>query len=257
LGALLDKEQAIMSSRIFSLIVSASALAFVASAASAADLPSRYAPVASYNALPSFTWTGFYAGAQAGYAWGADESRVYVSGADVTPSVLVGDTEYDTDGFVGGVHAGYNYQYGTFVAGVEGDLELAGLEGNRTWGVPGDTFSDKTEIGFQGSIRGRVGVALDRLLVYGTGGLAFAKVENTYTTAAATTTVQKFDEMEAGWTLGAGAEYAFTNNLTARAEYRYSQLGKSKNDVAGAATIQQDPDYHAVRMGLSYKFSAY
>ncbi|MXQ12450.1 outer membrane protein [Microvirga makkahensis] len=246
------------------ILLSSVALLGLTAGAMAADLPSRYAPAPVVAAVPVFTWTGFYVGAQAGYAWGEDEARVLVDGVDVTPTFVVGGTDFDTDGFVGGVHAGYNVQFGSFVVGLEGDIEAAGIDGDRTFNdvlVAGDAFTTSTDINFQGSLRARAGVAFDRALVYATGGLAFANFENTYSynNGAGTIVTEDFDDTQWGWTIGAGVEYAFTNNLTARVEYRYTQFDNFDNEstlVAGGA-IEQEPEFHTVRVGLSYKFGTY
>lgn len=227
--------------------------------AMAADLPSRVAP-SPVAAVPVFTWTGFYVGVQAGYAWGTS-STAFTGAGGVTARDL------DSEGFVGGAHIGYNQQLGSFVVGIEADLEGASLDG-----YVGLRFSDgsvlqvEPDVGLQGSLRARLGVSFDRALIYATGGLAFASFENDYTfTDGITDAVTRvsFDNTEWGWTLGAGVEYAFTNNLTARVEYRYTQLSGYRNDNSDDAgffdggSYDFDPDFHTVRVGLSYKFGTY
>ncbi|HEX8662785.1 MAG TPA: outer membrane protein [Beijerinckiaceae bacterium] len=237
----------------------------------AADPPlRRAAPV--FAPVPVFTWTGFYVGAQVGYAWGEDSTAVFdrfgpvpFGFGGVTGNVLT----YDTDGFVGGVHAGFNYQFGSLVVGVEGDLEATGIEGNRTLTqtfFPGLTinFTSKSELDWQGSLRARVGFAADRALIYATGGLAVADMSNTYTLRGAflgttVTLTEKFSDTQWGWTVGAGVEYAFTNNLTARVEYRFTKFDDFNNLSNGTVfgvgvRAQQEPEFHTVRAGVSYKF---
>jgi outer membrane immunogenic protein len=167
---------------------------------------------------------------------------------------------------VGGAHVGFNYQFGSLVAGIEADIEGAGIEGDNSFdfvggALDGTTLSASSEINFQGSLRARVGFALDRALIYATGGLAFANFENSYVLSETATGVslgsQNFDETEWGWTLGAGVEYAFTNNLTARVEYRYTQFDGFRNEGTGVfagSAADLEPDFHTVRVGLSYKF---
>jgi outer membrane immunogenic protein len=241
------------------ILLSSVALLGLTAGAVAADLPSRYAPAPVVAAVPVFTWTGFYVGAQAGYAWGEDSPRLYFNGENVTSALIGQDTDFDTDGFVGGVHAGYNVQFGSIVAGVEADIEAAGIEGDRTYTVLGtaDTVSASSDINFQGSLRARLGVAFDRALIYATGGVAFANIENTYSAFGVS---RSFDDMQWGWTIGAGVEYAITNNLTARAEYRYTQYDNfnTRTDfIAANASVQQEPEFHTVRVGVSYKFNTY
>jgi outer membrane immunogenic protein len=224
--------------------------------AMAADLPSRGAP-APVASVPVFTWTGFYVGVQAGYGWGTYKAAF--SGANGVTT-----TEYDSEGFVGGAHIGYNHQFGSFVVGVEADIEGTGLDGNG--GVrfsDGSVLSASPDVSVQGSLRARLGVALDRVLIYATGGLAYANFENDYSlndTVTGRITDASFDNSEWGWTLGAGVEYAFTDNLTARVEYRYTQFSGYQNDDAAffdGASYDFDPDFHTVRVGLSYKFGTY
>lgn len=252
------------------LLLSTTALLALTATASAADLPSRYAaPAPVMAAAPIFTWTGFYVGAQVGYAWGEDETALFFGGAPVDLGGFATDSE--PDGFVGGVHVGYNYQMGSVVVGIEGDLEGAGIDGELSAtdaALPGYAASVSSEINFQGSIRARVGVALDRALVYATGGLAFANIENTYAATLpagnvfglpAGTYSESFDDTQWGWTIGAGVEYAITNNLTARVEYRYTRFDSYDNStalIAGGAA-EQEPEFHTVRAGVSYKFSTY
>jgi outer membrane immunogenic protein len=132
------------------------ALLSLSAAASAADLPSRRAPAPVVAALPVFTWTGLYVGANAGYGWSVDDTAT-INGATVDLG--------EANGFVGGGQVGFNYQIGAFVVGVEGDLQWA-------------NFGDDTSDGWFGTARARAGVAFDRALVYATGGFAFADNTN-------------------------------------------------------------------------------
>ncbi len=228
--------------------------------AMAADLPSRVAPV-PVAAVPVFTWTGFYVGVQAGYAWGDSSGRM------TTPTgFLPFKQDGDFDGFVGGAHAGYNFQFGSIVAGFEADIEGTGINGGfgRISPTTGSTNLAESDITVQGSLRARLGFAFDRALIYATGGLAFANFETDYafldTTTGGTDTAS-FEDTEWGWTLGAGVEYAFTNNLTARLEYRYSQFDDLRHDLARVFTdgVANDveTEFHTIRAGVSYKFGSY
>jgi outer membrane immunogenic protein len=235
--------------------------------AAAADLPNRYRGPDMFSPAPAATWSGFYVGAQVGYSLGGDQTQINVSGF---PFSFVGP-DNDLSGPVGGVHAGYNFQRGPIVYGVEGDLELANVEGTVSLGGSGGFaglgLTSRTTIDWQGSLRGRLGFALfDRMMVYGTAGLAFASIENAYSAtlppgnvfgAPAGTTTAQFDETRWGWTIGAGVEYAVMSNWTARLEYRYANFSDYKNQstlfAAGSAS-RQDPDLHTLRIGGSYRF---
>ncbi|MBN9081596.1 MAG: hypothetical protein BGP04_11360 [Rhizobiales bacterium 62-17] len=211
-------------------LLTAVALSAMASTAMAADLPRRApapAPAPMYVA-PIFTWTGFYVGGQLGGAWSAN----------------------NTNGFIGGGHVGYNYQMNnSFVVGLEGDFEGTSLKGSRAF-FPGVLV--KNRINWQASIRARAGVAFDRALIYATGGVAFAGLRNEliappFSVSASNT--------RTGWTIGAGVEYALTNNWSARVEYRYADFGR-RNDGFGFlfANNNNRVQEHAVRVGVSYRF---
>lgn len=198
---------------------------------------------------PSGSWTGLYVGAQAGYAWGEDK----IMDQEISSGVSDWNDEFDLDGTTGGIYGGYNYQNGPWVFGVEGDAEIADVEGdNPNWPF-GDTITAK--ITSQGSARGRVGyVYNNNVMFYGTGGIAFANIKTRYLSGVA---IDSYDQMRSGWTLGAGVEYAFAPNWTARLDYRYADFGRITNH---AATTDSGWNYHnditeqAVRIGVAYKF---
>jgi outer membrane immunogenic protein len=242
--------------------VAAAGLVAGANAASAADLPARQAPPAPFvAAIPVFTWTGFYIGAQVGYAWGDDENNFPANALvfnGVTYEPFDSGFGGDNDSFLAGVHAGYNYQFGSIVVGIEGDVE--GLFGddedefdNIVYSAPGVpatfAFSGNT-LDWQGSIRARVGFAFDRAMIYATGGFAFGGVSGGFSS----TLVDNGDDTITGWTLGAGVEYAFTNNLTTRLEYRYTSFEGDDSVFDGVTFGGDELDFHAIRVGLSYKF---
>ncbi|MBO0733846.1 MAG: porin family protein, partial [Methylocapsa sp.] len=192
-------------------------------------------PVPSPPPPPAFTWTGLYFGAQIGGVWGHDP--VFWSGISNDDERAFGAFTDSPSGVIGGVHAGYNLQYNPWlVFGIEGSVDGTSL--NRTVAVPvNDAFFDTpgvitstTQASVQGSLRGRLGIAFDRLLVYGTGGVA---VTNPNTTIIDTTgfftgvpgTNSTFTNVRAGWTAGGGIEYAVADNWWVRAEWRYSNFG--------------------------------
>src|SRR3712207_5390474 len=177
------------------ILLASVALFGFAGAASAADLPVRSAPPAPIvAAAPIFTWTGFYVGVNAGYGWSNDDFD----------AVDLADDDND-GGFVGGAQVGYNYQIGSFVVGLEGDIQYADF--GREFTYLGNDFESSD---WFGTVRARAGVAFDRALVYATGGFAFADDAN-------------------GWTVGGGVEYAFTNNLSAKIEGLYVNLEHDDN----------------------------
>jgi outer membrane immunogenic protein len=230
----------LMKTRLLGLLAATALVTAGVTAASAADLPSRsMAPAAPFvAAVPVFTWTGFYVGAQAGYAWSAeDDDFAAPVGYTVGGLPFTGFGGEDGDGFLAGVHAGYNVQFGSFVVGVEGDIEgvfggddddFDGVIISTATGLPVAYGIPSSSIDWQGSIRG---------LSDGIG--------------------DSDDDTLTGWTLGAGIEYAFTNNLTTRLEYRYTNFDGDNLVFDAVDYGSNDIDFHTVRVGLSYKFGTY
>ncbi len=202
----------------------AALLAGVATSALASDLPTRKAPPApAVYAPPTFTWTGFYVGVNGGYGIGSGTSSNFG-----TPS----------GGLVGGT-AGYNYQIGQFVVGVEGDLDWADMTKSGTNAIG----AYKTDIDSLATARARAGFAVDRALLFVTGGYAGAETN---------TNIAGFgsqSDWRNGGVIGAGLEYAFTNNLSAKAEYLYAPLENKSYDG-----LKSDTDLSLIRAGLNYKF---
>lgn len=231
------------------LLLASAALAALTTASLAADLPSRKGPPIAPVYVPAFTWTGFYVGLQGGYAWGTSKGTI-----GTAAGVPVLGYSYDTKGGVFGGHVGYNYQFSpNFVAGVEGDLEWSGLKDSVSSAVVG--VSHRTKVDWQGSVRGRLGVAFDRALIYATGGVAFADVKTDVSTFPGGVNLLSNSSTRAGWTLGGGIEYALTNNITIRGEYRYSDYGrKTASNLINNISDNNKLQIHTVRAGVSYKF---
>jgi outer membrane immunogenic protein len=230
------------------LLAGVAAIAFV-SGAQAADLGVPRGPVAGVVMAPVFSWTGFYLGAQIGGVWYNDRTTEFVTATGAATGFTQGFT---ASGITGGLHAGFNYQMNNIVVGVEADIEASGAGGGYTLGNGNGT---RFRSNWQGSLRGRLGFAADRALFYVTGGLAVAQFRHGYFTPAL---IENFSRTRAGWTVGAGVEYAFTPNWTARAEYRYSDYGSFSNDSLVAfpgLTYRHNPRSHSVRVGVSYLFS--
>jgi outer membrane immunogenic protein len=218
----------------------------LASGAQAADLGVPRGAVAAAVVAPVFSWTGFYVGGQIGYGW-LNGSSTFSNGAPTLP--------VRSSGVFGGVHVGYNYQINNFVLGAEADIEYSGIRGTRT-DLTGGTSAGIFDSRWQGSLRARAGVAADRALFYVTGGLAFADFRLAGGPAAGP--LQGYTSTRAGWTLGAGVEYAFTPNWTARVEYRYANYGSVSADLGPLypGVVQRTSLHtHAVRLGVSYLFS--
>ncbi|MFN3890353.1 MAG: outer membrane protein [Beijerinckiaceae bacterium] len=226
------------------------ATCLVSSGAFAADLPVRTPPTAPspYSPAPAHSWTGLYAGIAVGWTQFSEETR---------PS---NSTSRD-EGFVGGAFAGYNWQFGPLVAGVEADVEATGGVklgfATPVWGqVSGGYWS---KVGVQASVRARFGYAFENIMYFVTGGLAVADVDTRY---FYDNLIENFGETQTGWTLGFGVEWGFYQNWIARMEYRYTDLGTYRaNPVStwGGQFIDprtsHDLTSQTFRLGLGYKFT--
>jgi outer membrane immunogenic protein len=188
--------------------------------AQAADLPyGSRAPYTVNQPLNAFSWAGPYLGGNLGYNWGTVDNN------PAKPS-----------GVLGGVTAGYNWQTGPWVFGIEGDLQANGAE---------DTFAPwKFSNPWFGTVRGRVGYAFNNILLYGTGGLAFGSLR-------AETFGLSESHSSAGWTAGAGAEFGLAQNWTAKIEYLYVDLSDSRFSITGMSNGYQ---FGLVRAGVNYHF---
>ncbi|NIX78076.1 outer membrane protein [Microvirga terricola] len=235
-----------MRTSLLGLLAGTAALVVAASTAQAADLPSRRGPAPVYAAVPAFTWTGFYVGANAGYGWSTGTSRYYDPAFGYVGSSKKG-------GFVGGGQLGYNYQFGMFVLGAETDIQYASV-GNKGASY-GRAYYPGNSDGYFGTIRARLGVAFDRALIYGTGGFAYGDVggNNSYDQLLG---YRRDGGTNGGWTLGAGAEYAVSDNITAKVEGLYVNLDTKSNYALGERySGRRDTEFGVLRAGVNYKFN--
>ncbi len=218
--------------RLFLALVSVAALT---GTAVAADL-ARPAPAPYYKApvmAPAFSWTGFYVGLNGGGGFGR-------SAWDSTGS-------FNTSGGVVGGTVGYNYQIGQAVVGIEGDVDWANIRGTTNNLC---ALGCKTSDSWLSTVRGRLGYAADRFMPYITGGAAFGDVK------ATTPGFAGASNDRAGWTLGAGLEFAVAQNWSLKAEYLYVDLGKFNCGLACGAAPTDNVSFttNLVRAGVNYHF---
>jgi outer membrane immunogenic protein len=228
----------------------------------AADLPVKAPPLMP---VAVYDWTGFYFGANAGYAWNATSHNItYFS--PVTGFAGTSGGLSDSGGF-GGAQVGYNRQFDHIVLGIEADLQGSGARGSFNVTVPSNggplgVIASQT-LDYFGTLRGRVGVAFDRTLVYATGGFAYGGVRNSFglTNGGATALLTGGGSTQTGYTAGGGVEYAFSPNWSVKGEYQYIDLGGiassgiSTNGVP-LFTTNVDSKFHTVRIGINYKIGA-
>ncbi len=205
--------------------------------ASSADLsPAPAVAPAAYN------WNGLYLGLNAGYGSGSNTTTA--SGGGVSASASA-----NAPGFIGGAQIGVNYQIGAVVFGFEADFDASAQNQSLTSGVLADT----SQMPWFGTLRGRLGVAFDRLLVYGTAGGAAGELRSSFTipTGSTSTTVTY-----GTWTAGGGLEYGITDNLSARLEYLYLDTGNVNTGTIGppVTAITSRLQDNLVRAGLNYRF---
>ena len=226
------------------LLLAPTLLCAMSGYALAADAVVVESPPEVYVA-PVFNWTGAYIGAQAGYLWGEGDFEVDDgSGAEIEP-----------DGWLGGIYVGYNYQMtNNVVIGADADFAWTGADDSATGfsavGVPVGTLD--SELDWEGAVRLRLGYAVDRFLPYVAGGVAFGRMGIEAFNLAGVSQGSD-DDTGVGWTLGVGLEYAFTDNVVARAEYRYTDFGDFDVNFEGSE-FTTDLTTNDVRVGLAWKF---
>jgi outer membrane immunogenic protein len=234
------------------LLVGASLIA-MASTAYAADLIVDEAPAAVVSAA-GYDWTGLYVGVFAGAASGTVD---YTGEYDDAPGVLT-EGDIDVDGWFGGVAAGANFQTGSFVLGVEGDIAWSDISGSAD--IPASTSDASLDVDYIGTIRARAGVAFDSVLLYATGGFAYAGGSIGITEIDGVIDASE-DATFTGWTVGLGAELAITDNLSVKGEYLYTALSSDDvvfstddYDIGGDLHVDGDLNAHTFKIGLNYSF---
>ena len=197
------------------LMAAASLTATLAGPASATDM--RFRGYTVNQPLNAYSWAGPYLGASVGYSSGK-----------VDPGNISGGTA--------GLTAGYNFQSGAMVYGLEGDLSASGADGR----FAAYKFSNP----WFGTARGRIGYAIDNVLFYGTAGLAFGSTRAQFGGLSET-------QVSAGLTAGLGAEFGFARNWSAKIEYLYVNLSDSRFTITGA---DHGASFGTVRVGVNYRF---
>jgi outer membrane immunogenic protein len=240
--------------RILFTTVSLGLLALVSPALSA-DLPLyTKAPAA---ASPAYDWTGFYAGVFGGYGFGNHN----VNNANGAAGFANFTANYSSEGGIAGGEAGYNWQSGSIVLGVEADGFWSGIKGSDTTQVLAGSFAvtgiDATSLRDGATVRARGGIAVDRLLLFFTGGWAYGNFQHTNTDVTFGLGVDQFTTHRSGLAAGGGIAYATTDNLIGKIEYRYYDYGRFVRaaPLNGAAPYTVDNTYSVVTIGLDFKFN--
>jgi outer membrane immunogenic protein len=245
--------------KVQTLLLATTGVVALIGSAFAADMAVRAPAPLPPPPAPLYSWTGFYAGLNAGFHWGRNcvntvtTNVASLSGFEVVGSAIAsqgtGSACPDDNGFIGGGQVGYNWQFTNWVISLETDIQGASNNNNQDTitnvgtfqflGLPVSstgTITSEKDLRWLGTVRGRLGfLAAPSFLVYGTGGLAYGKVD-------ATTTVSEglgfggavppfgasgsFSDTRTGWTAGGGVEWMFAPNWSVKAEYLYYDLGQ-------------------------------
>ena len=215
----------------------------------AADLarPAPYvAPSPAYAPyVPAFSWTGFYIGGNAGWAWSKGDGSIAFGGP-------AGTFSGDGNGFLGGVQAGYNWQVNNWVFGVEADFQAGAGKGDVSGGAGAVTFTAESKNPWFATARGRIGYAFGRSMIYGTGGAVYGKA----TLDGTLTPGGSFSSSETYWTwvAGVGFETMLWDRWSAKIEYLYAGTPSNAPTPPGTSNIDGDAHTHILRAGLNYHF---
>ena len=255
-------------------------LAISAVSASAADMAVKAAPPVVASA---YSWTGFYVGGNVGGGWGNSDpststvfNNTYFASINVPGVNAAGQQSNQPNGFVGGLQLGYNWQAGNFVLGLEGDINSFNLSGSASTTAvyagapPGGvcpascfTINSSASTDWLATIRGRLGVAANNWLFYGTGGAAFTTLKGTFAFSdggGVTESPVSLSNSKTGYTVGGGVEAGLSPKWTVKAEYLYVNFGTISATGTLIAQTTGQPMFHSmdlkaniVRVGVNYK----
>jgi outer membrane immunogenic protein len=241
-------------------LAAVAALMMTTVAANAADMAVKARPV-----VPPvvWSWTGFYFGAHVGAGWGTTESTLTGLAAPVAIPFVLPFSQTSSSGFLGGVQAGYNWQAGPVVFGVQGDIAGADIKGTSPCVI---VFSCTTKTDWLASVTGRIGaVVLDRGLVYAKGGAAWQNSRHTVALpiVPGLGDITSREITHFGWTVGLGTEWMITPNWTAFVEYNYYEFDKKNYGfalnpaIAPGVVINADlkNTLSTAKVGVNYKFN--
>jgi outer membrane immunogenic protein len=232
------------------LICAAALVAASVASAFAADLPTSK-PAPMFTPVPVYNWTGFYVGVNAGVGW-ANGGNVTVNDP-VLGAQSIGVSGHS--GFIGGGQLGYNIQAGAMVYGLEADIQYANIGSSVNWGPYGKLGLSTGSSGeYFGTLRPRLGYAIDRTLLFITGGLAYGGLNSSPLSGNATSNV--------GYALGGGVEYAFAEHWTAKVEALYINLSNGSSRTIAVTngglvypvSATSGNGGGLVRVGVNYKF---
>jgi outer membrane immunogenic protein len=188
------------------------------------------------------------------HAWQGPYIGIHLGGGsssvDWTYALALTTADHDGDGVFGGVQAGYNFRTGNLVWGVEADISAASITGGTP--CPNPTFSCDSDISMLGSVRLRAGFTTSRMLIYGTGGFGFGRVDISTTSAALGT--NGTERNATGWTAGGGVELMVDGGWSIKAEYLYYDLGSDTYIVDSNLAVRADTTLHTGKVGFNFRY---
>ncbi len=210
-------------------------------------------------APPAFAqvdWSGPELGVELGGAVGHDSGKGTCD--PILPCAGTIKYGFDPSGPLGGVHAGYNFQFNQFVVGGEADIEGADLNSSQTQPAFGTVYRFGMHNYWDASVRARLGYAFSHYLLYGTGGVAFGDVDQNGFCAGCLMGggFETWNTTRIGWTAGAGIDYAMSSNWSAGLEYRYTDLGSANFAcLACNDTDHNHFDSNSFWLRITYRFA--
>jgi len=226
------------------LIAGAAAALMVSTcAAKAADIVHYQEPVA---AAPAFSWAGLYGGGLIGGGWADSKTTVKQN------KQKIGSKSVDPAGFMGGFYGGYNYQFSdAILLGLDTDFIFSDLGGEGK--IKNGFGRAHTRELWNGSTRGRIGYAWNRFLPYFAAGVSYANIKNGYTDENGNKAGKT--DTRAGWNVGVGLDYAMTDHIILRGEYRFTDFGDDTYKApADGRKYKVDFNHNDIRLGVAYKF---
>jgi outer membrane immunogenic protein len=214
--------------------------------------PAVYVPVVA----PVYNWGGFYVGINGGWGFASGSPTYTVVGGPLNG--LTGTGSGSLNGGVAGGQIGANYQIDALVIGIEGDFDWSGQKRTDSFACGAAcTVSETIKLPWIATIRGRFGYAIDRVLLFGTGGVAFTHASDNVTLTG-TGTIFSASSTNVGWTIGAGGEVALAQNWTAKIEYLYIGTNVKQSGALSliSGTVSETANVHdsLIRAGVNFKF---
>ena len=240
-------------------LLAAVAALTVSSVAQASDLSTKTVPSPAPAPVSKlFDWTGAYIGVNGGYGKGYSDITNVQFGTGTLYSYPDEDGNFAMNGSLVGGQLGYNQEIGRIVVGVEADLDYANMKGNYAFPAP-NQINLAGKIDSFGTLRARFGYAFDNVLIFTTGGFAYASTKAMLASVTPPVITSSASKSYTGYTFGGGIEYGVSRNWTVKGEYLYSNFGKRSNkydftDDIAEAVADTSLKSNIMRVGLNYKF---